>query len=237
MAAVWGIQMTPPAPAILPLGTQVTVTFEYWSGGDNDLVQVTFMPLAEDGSEAGTATQDWYWSGGQGTASFTVTTGPVAVNRIFVYMLYGGDDVSGDDWFYLDTAYFFGESGSVTGIQLTPASPADLFNGANINIGFNYTIGGEPVRIFFLPLTGGVPASNVSGSDSPPYAGSGSGNAGFTITSGSTVVDEIQALMTDESKSNIWADFRFPVHFTFSEPTAIRATTWGRLKAFSFAGD
>ncbi|MDJ0783592.1 MAG: BACON domain-containing protein, partial [Desulfosarcinaceae bacterium] len=93
----------------------------------------------------------------------------------------------------------------ITGITLSPTSPARLELGNRVNIRFNYyTDEAGGVRIFVEPYTRGAPTPNrvVSGSTLYP-AGSGSGAGYFYIRNVATTVDQVRVWMTNADQSRV----------------------------------
>ncbi|MBI4546410.1 MAG: T9SS type A sorting domain-containing protein [Ignavibacteriae bacterium] len=112
----------------------------------------------------------------------------------------------------------FGRSEVIYNIQFSPSSPASLALNQNVNISFNYEsneAGG--IRIFPRPFTNGSLTPSYAASGSPLYpVGNGTGNAFFTITSGSVIVDHIRFQVLNADQSQLLLEFYIPVHFIFS---------------------
>jgi len=239
------VQMTPAAPAVLLMGSKVMYSFDYTceTGG---VTGIHVYTLDDDGSlvsQSGDATFD----SGHVTGSFTVD-GPVSratIRRLNVQIDYGWWVCECEYWccewqewseqLDVDANYYFGRFGSITDVQLDPSSPAVLLFNDRVNIHFNYNAVSAPeVLISFRPWSGGALVSTYYGSDPTLLEDSASGSAFFTTTVPGKI-DEIELLVTQPTDALILADLRFPVSYSFSGPTAIRATTWGRLKTMGFA--
>lgn len=114
--------------------------------------------------------------------------------------------------------YSIGLAQSVSITNLSPKSPARLSLNEDVTINFTYAIN-EPggVRIYIRPVTSGRLTPNYSASGSPLYSsGRGRGTAHFTITEGTTTVDQLRVQVRSVQQQRLLFQFFVPVKFTFS---------------------
>ncbi len=107
---------------------------------------------------------------------------------------------------------------TISNINLSPASPANLLFNQNVNITFDYsTSWAAGVRIWARPMSGGAPTPNYAAHGSPLYpAGSGSGSGYFTISTGNAIVDSIRFQMWTPDESQLLLELFVPVNYRFS---------------------
>ena len=109
----------------------------------------------------------------------------------------------------------------VTNITLTPDTPNILAFNQRVVVAFDYSTT-EPtgVRIFARPFTNGALTPNYAADGSPVYptSATGTGTNGFTITSGTVLVDQIRIQMLDASQSTLLFETFIPVHYLFGDP-------------------
>jgi hypothetical protein len=111
----------------------------------------------------------------------------------------------------------------VSGIVLTPSSPATLKNGQHVNITFNYTTNEKSgVRIWARPFVKGSLAPNYAAHGSPTYPfGQGSGSGSFTITSGEVTVDHIRFQIIAANQNTLLHEYFLPVEYRFTEKSTL----------------
>lgn len=107
---------------------------------------------------------------------------------------------------------------SIRNVRFSPASPAQLKHGQEVNITFDYYVAGnESVRIFARPMTRGKRTPNYAASPSPLYpAGNGRGKGMFTIQSGEVTVDQVRFQVFSANDRRLIAEKFFPVRYRFS---------------------
>src|SRR6056297_1860903 len=104
---------------------------------------------------------------------------------------------------------------SISITEISPGSQANLGNGNQVVISFDYEINNpEGARIFIRPFTSGSLTPNYSASGSPVYRGSGNGSANFTIQSGRATVDQIR-VRSVSLQNELLFEFFIPVELTF----------------------
>ncbi len=126
------------------------------------------------------------------------------------------------------TNLFFGNV-LIDDLVTCPPSPARLLHGERVNGYFDYTNNmGESGRFFFRPATAGSLSSGYGASGSPAYpAGSGSGDAFFTINAGNIVVDQVHFLLSSSDQTVDWGTFRFDVRYEYGDGfvSSVQSTT------------
>ncbi len=108
----------------------------------------------------------------------------------------------------------------VTAISLGPDTPNILYDNQNVDVNFSYsTTEAGGVRIFIRPFTNGALSPNYAAHPSPlyPTSATGSGTGWFTITSGTTVVDEIRIQMWDANQTTLLFETFIPVYYLYSD--------------------
>ena len=116
---------------------------------------------------------------------------------------------------------------TITNIELSPPSPAQLDYGEHVDVTFDYTTddpGG--VRIWVRPYTDGLMTPDFSAHASllhPAYAGSGSGF--FTIHSGPVEVDQLRFQMKNADQSITHLEFFIDVSYGYGAPPS-DTNTW-----------
>jgi len=116
---------------------------------------------------------------------------------------------------------------TITNIELSPPSPAQLNYGDDVDVTFDYTTddpGG--VRLWVRPFTSGsmTPDYGAHGSQLyPAYAGSGIGF--FTIKSGPVAVDQLRFQMTNADMDVTHLEFYIDVSYGYGEPPS-GTNTW-----------
>jgi hypothetical protein len=109
---------------------------------------------------------------------------------------------------------------TITNIELSPSSPAQLDYGDHVDVTFDYTTddpGG--VRIWARPFTNGSLTPDYAAHASqlyPAYAGSGSGF--FTIDSGPVEVDQLRFQMTNADQSVTYLEYFIDVSYGYGAP-------------------
>jgi hypothetical protein len=107
------------------------------------------------------------------------------------------------------------EAQSISIKEISPGSQANLANGNQVLISFDYEIDhSDGVRIFIRPFTSGSLTPNYSASGSPVYRGSGRGSANFTIQSGRATVDQIR-VRSVSLQNELLFEFFLPVKLSF----------------------
>ncbi len=109
----------------------------------------------------------------------------------------------------------------VTNISLTPDTPNIRAFNQRVDVAFDYSTT-EPtgVRIFARPFTNGALTPNYAADGSPiyPTSATGKGSNGFTISSGTVLVDQIRIQMLDANQSTLLFETFIPVHYLFGDP-------------------
>jgi hypothetical protein len=105
----------------------------------------------------------------------------------------------------------------ITQIDLSPNTPAELYQNEYVDITFNYhTTEYGGVRIFVRPFTNGALTLNYAAHPSNIYpSGGGSGSGYFTITSGSPTVDQLRFRMYNADQSELLLEFFMDVSYSF----------------------
>jgi hypothetical protein len=245
LSEIWNLQMTPAPPAVLLMGTNVEYSFDYFGNGAGTLEGICVTLQAADGSPVSQPMMTMPDPEGHVSGTFTVAPGARAsatVRRIVVDASFsngcGADHEDGWGCWWLDeytfdAPYYFGDSGTITNIRLSPVSPANLLINDKVTVSFDYgAVYGGKAGISFRPWSNNTPVANYSGEDSYLYGGSTEGAAWFTLSSPGTI-DEVQVRIYNPDGPFVLADLRFPVSIIFADqPTSTRPTTWGRLKAY-----
>lgn len=216
--SIFNIQMNPLAPAPMPSGQNVNITFDYktdFPGG----VRIFARPYT-----GGSATPGYGASGsplypvgtGNGSGAFNIGAGDVIVDHIGFRMT-SGDQSTQLLEFFVPVNYHYAAN-SVSKLLCNPMSPAALLHNQDVNLSFHYaTDQAGGVRIFARPITNGNLTPGYAASGSPLYpVGVGSGTGSFTITGGDVVVDHIRIQMKNADQSQVLYEELFPVHYNFS---------------------
>jgi hypothetical protein len=217
------IQLSPDYPASLAFNQNVQITFDY-STEEASGVRIWARPFTN-----GSLTPNYAASGspiypvgnGNGSASFSITSGEVIVDELR-FQMWDANQTTLLLEFFIPVEYHF-STHSISNIELTPPPPAFFTFNQNVNITFDYTTdesGG--VRIWARPFTNGTLTPNYVASGSPIYpVGSGSGSGSFSITSGEVIVDEIRYQMWDANQTTLLLEFFVPVEYQFGLLTSI----------------
>ncbi|MCC7464981.1 MAG: T9SS type A sorting domain-containing protein [Saprospiraceae bacterium] len=160
-----------------------------------------------------------YTGSGNGSGSFTITTGNQRVDHIR-FNVTSADQSETLLQIWQPVEYCFGNM-LIENVKLCPPSPARLEHNNRVNIQYSmYNDEGQPVRIFVRPFTQGSPSPAYAASPSPAYAvGGGQADDYFTITSGGVVVDQLRFQVTTDDQSEVLAEYFLPVQYTFGNPT------------------
>lgn len=218
------IVFTPSSPNILPMGQNVTFTFNYstsYPGG----VRIWGRPFTHGALTPNYAAHGspLYMPGsGSDSGFFTITTGNVTVDQVRFQIVAADTGVVLNQYF-LPVSFQFSDSPIlVSNIQLSPVTPNVLTFNQQVNLTFNYksnVMGG--IEVFPRPVTAGNLTPNYAASGSAVLLGSGSTNDDFTITSGGVTVDQIRFAITDATpQQNPLATFFLPVHYLFTGPSS-----------------
>ena len=108
----------------------------------------------------------------------------------------------------------------VTAISLGPDTPNILRDNQNVDLSFSYsTTAAGGVRIFARPFTNGALSPSYAAHGSPVYptSATGSGTGWFTISSGTTVVDQIRIQMWDANQTTLLFETFIPVYYLYSD--------------------
>lgn len=217
------ILLDPPSPNFVRLGQDVTVSFDYQTvepGG----VRIFARPYSGGALSPGylADASPLYPSGsGSGSNGFTISTGTVVVDQIWLRMFNAEQSQLLFEAFIPVHYGFTGADDPLYGVDLSPATPNILRHGDQVDATFDY-ITDEPggARIFLRPFTGGDLTPDYSAHGSPVYpAGSGSGSGYFQINSGDVTVDQIRARMTNADQSLLLFEEFLPVHYEYGAGT------------------
>jgi hypothetical protein len=212
------IQLSPPSPASLALNQNVNITFDYMTAASGG-VRIFVRPFTGGALTPGYAASGspLYSTGsGNGSGSFTITSGNVVVDRLR-FQVFNANQSQLLMEFFIPVNYRFAAH-AITDIQLSPASPAGLVFNQNVNVTFNYkTNSPSGARIFVRPFSSGALTPNYAASGSPLYStGSGGGSGSLTITSGDVVVDQLRFQMYDANQTQLLLEFFVPVNYRFA---------------------
>ncbi|MCI0495220.1 T9SS C-terminal target domain-containing protein, partial [candidate division KSB1 bacterium] len=216
--SIFNIQINPPAPAPMPLGQNVNVTFDYktdFPGGARIFVRPFTGGAPTPGY--GAHGSPLYPTGtGNGSGFFNIGAGDFIVEHIRFQML-SGDQSTQLLEFFVPVHYHYAAN-SVTKLLCDPMSPAALLHNQDVNLSFNYaTDQAGGVRIFARPITNGNLTPGYAAHGSPLYpVGVGNGTGSFTITGGDVVVDHIRIQMKNADQSQLLYEELFPVHYNYS---------------------
>lgn len=121
-----------------------------------------------------------------------------------------------------------GAAQRITGVRVQPTSPATLSPGDSVRVRFGYDIPARwgQVRIFVRPMTEGTLSSSYAASGSPLYSATGTGQAWFTIRSGTVSIDQIRIQVVDQSR-NLLGERFVPVEMSFR---AMRPPAIGEIR-------
>lgn len=104
-------------------------------------------------------------------------------------------------------------------ISISPVPPAQLEPGSQVDVQFRYrSTAIDGIRIFVRPMTGGSPSGGYAASGSPLYpAGSGDGNASFTLNQAPATADRIRFQVVSADQATLLEEFFVVVGYSFVE--------------------
>ena len=108
----------------------------------------------------------------------------------------------------------------VTAITLGPDTPNVLRDNENVNLSFSYsTTDPGGVYIFARPYSNGALSPNYAAHPSPlyPTSATGTGTGWFTISTGTTVVDQIRIQMWNSTQTTLLFETFIPVYYLYSD--------------------
>ncbi len=220
--SITNVQLSPPSPATLPFDQRVEISFNY---GTNQAggVRIFARPFTNGSPTPNYAAHGSpihpVGNGSVSTAYFTIKSGEVTVDQIRFRMLNANQSQVLLEFFMPVQYHYQVLSNSITNIQLTPSTPADLAFNERVEISFNYTTDqAAGVRIFARPYTNGSPTPNYAAHGSPLHpVGSGSvSTAYFTVSSGEATVDQIRFRMVNADQTQVLLEFFRAVQYHYS---------------------
>ena len=208
------------------LGEQVNISFTYTTdeaGG----VRIWAQPFTNGALSPGQAYQgSSLLPTGQGTTGrfFTINSGATTVDQVRLQMWTADQSALLFETF-VSVKYTF-SAHSISGLVFSPASPATLVLGEQVNISFTYTTddaGG--VRIWAQPFTNGAlsPGQAFQGSSILP-TGKGTTSRFFTIKGSAATVDQVRLQMWTADQSALLFETFVSVKYTFSG--GLSAPSW-----------
>jgi hypothetical protein len=214
---VTNFTLTPASPATLLNNQHVVVHFSYTTIANHG-ARIWALPYYNGVLVPGAENQGSVLRpSGSDTSSewFTIISGIEQVDSVRILM---ADSAGTTTLFetFIPVSYYFGPN-IVTNVVPTPASPAMLGNGQDVNFTFDYaatSAGG--VRIFIRPFTNGALSANYDAHGSPLYAvGSGTGTGFFTIVTGAINVDSARVQMWNAAQDTLLFESFLPVNYMF----------------------
>lgn len=211
--SITGVGLSPSSAATLTTGENVTISFNYTkAAGDVRIFARPFTSGALSSNYAASGSPLYTAASGSGTGTFTLTT-PSNVDQIRFQIVNATTNAVLYQTF-VNVSYKFVDY-AIRNVALSPASPAKLLTGDNVNLTFNYNAKGGNVRIFARPLIGGALASSYAAHGSPLYtATSGSGSGSFTLTVPGDV-DQVRIQIVDATTSAVLFQYFTTVNYKF----------------------
>lgn len=208
---------TPASPSDICIDEWVEVSFNYKSDEDNVLV---FIRPFTDGdltpNYAAEASSLLPLGNGAKTTKFKISSGgDVTIDQLRIQMFNSDQSELLLEKFV--AVEFNVVSNGVTITEANPATPATLKNNEWIEFDYDYKISQpEGAQIFIRPFTEGSLSPNYAASGSPIFNGTGSDQAGFTITSGEqTHVDQLRITIYDKDNSVLLSEQFVDTDITF----------------------
>lgn len=218
------ISFGPRTPNILRLNEKVTISFDYTTN-EAAGVQIFARPMSGASLTPGYAAHgspDYPVGAGTGTGYFTITAGSPTVTAVRFQMWNVGQTTLLCETIVPVHYQFKSATRTVTQLGLT-ATPNVLKFGHRVKVAFKYrayVAGG--VRIFVRPLTSGSMTHNYAAHASPLYpAGTGSGSGWFTITKGTTTVNQVRIQMWNANRTKKLYEAIVPVHYRYASTANI----------------
>ena len=199
-------------------GENVTLDFEY-STDQTAGVRIFARPFTNGNLTPSYAASGspLYTGSGNGSASFTISTGTVKVDEIRFQILTADQSMLLRE-FFIPVAYDFGENGVHSLTFSTPAAVGSFLHNEQVDIDFSYHInhpGG--VRIFVRPFTNGNLSPGYGASGSPIFTGTGNHMVNFSINSGTNVrVDSLRVQVSNADQTQVLETFFVPVNWYWS---------------------
>jgi hypothetical protein len=217
---VTNIDLDVDTPDVLPFGQNVNATFNYRTR-DTGGVRIFMRPFTNGSltpNYAAHGSPIYPISGGDGTGSFTISSGQVVVDQIRIQVLNANQTTLLFEAFLPVYYRFRSANHSVTSIELRPDTPNVFTYSQNVNLTFNYSTnqsGG--VRIFARPFSGAGLSANYAAHGSPIYpAGTGSGTGSFRLSAGPLAVDKIRVQMWDANQTTLLSEAFLPVYLLWA---------------------
>lgn len=216
--SIYNIHISPAAPTSLPLGQNVTITFDYKTDQPGG-VRIFARPFTGGATTPGYGAHGspLYPTGtGSGTGFFTIDAGDFIVDHIRFQMLNADQSLKLLE-FFVPVHYHYAAN-SVSNVKFNPIEPAALLHSQEVNLTFDYvTDQAGGVRIFARPISSGGLTPNYASHGSPLYpVGVGNGTGYFRITSGDAVVDHVRIQMKSADRTQLLYEEFIPVHYHYS---------------------
>jgi hypothetical protein len=199
--SVTSIIMTPASPAYRLHNERVDYTFKYATSNAGGVLifGIPYTKGMPSPNYAHGGSPTYPVGNGSGSGYFRITSGDVRVDQLYLYMTTPDQSKKLFET-YIDIDYRYMDY-NIRNVHATPASPATLANGENINVTFDYSSKDDNVMIFVRPYTDGHPTPNYSAHGSAYYpSGHGSGSGHFTIFTGDVNVDQFYFYIWDGSQ-------------------------------------
>jgi hypothetical protein len=218
--AVFSIAWGPDTPNVLPLNQDASQRFGYATreqGGVRIFVR-PFTNGALTPSYAAHGSPLYPIGGGNGTGSFTITSGQPVVDQVRIQMLNADQSVLLFEAFLPVYYRFKTQTNSVTNISLSPDTPNIFRYQDNVNLNFTYNTNWPAgVRIWARPFSGASLSPNYAAHGSIVHStGGGSATGSFRLTTGPMVVDKIRIQMWDPDQTVLLFEAFLPVHLLWA---------------------
>jgi len=206
------IAPSPSSPAGLLNSDRVTVNYNY-STDQRGGARIFALPYTEGTWSPNSAVSGsiLYYGSGSASSWFTVLSGDILVDQFRIYMT--NADQSEVLWeAFIDVEYNFGNS--ITNINMTPASPAQLVTGQNINITFDcVTEESKGAVVFARPYTNGSLTPGYGASGGFSFTGMDSGTQWFFINPDNQRIDQVRFEMYNNDQSALLLEFFVDVDY------------------------
>lgn len=216
--SIYNINISPVAPASIPLGQNVNITFDYKTNQPGG-IRIFARPFTGGAPTPGYGAHgsSLYPTGsGNGNGFFNIGSGNAIVDHIRFQML--NDDQSQVLLEFFVPVHYHYAANSVSNFKFNPIEPAALLFNQDVNLTFDYvTDQAGGARIFARPFSGGDLTPNYAAHGSPLYpAGFGNGAGSFNITASEAVVDHVRIQMKNADQSQLLYEELIPVNYHYS---------------------
>jgi len=207
--------LSPDTPDVLAFGQNVDLRFQYLTR-ETTGVRIWARPFTNGNltpNYAAHGSPIYKTGAGQGSGSFTISSGTVVVDQIRIQMWDAAETSLLFEAFLPVYYRFMNPTNIVTHIEFNPDTPNVFKYSDDVNLTFNYSNNQKDgVRIWARPFSGANLSPGYAAHGSPVYpAGSGGGTGSFRLTAGPMVVDRVRIQMWTPDQSALLYEAFLPV--------------------------